>query len=440
MALKHPLKIAIFALLVIAIPRTGGAQSQGAAAAVAQQPCREGVTLGRWYPVEIASNKIFVFGRINGSRPLRFIIDTGAPSGFIDEDLVEALGFRRETSSRGAGSAGSSEVVLTRLEPPACQEVAGGVIGNERFGALKLSEISAVEGLRVEGLVGGDFFNRHVVDVDYRKRRIRMLPSSFAYRGNGISIPISIERGHIYTTASVENANGQRAEGKFMIDTGFRTALSFTGPFATTHHLTDRAPFIREATMGIGAGGESRAKIFRLRLLEIGSLHWNDLVATASLDEKGLLARSDLAGVVGGDLLRRYHLILDYPEQRLILEEYRPFDSRFEYDESGLFLVAEPPALKRVRVLRVIPGSPGQQAGLAEGDVLVSIGSRLVADTSLDRLRHMLCRDGITYRIVVSRDRQVVTAVLHTRQLFSMEGSADTLKDSLPAQPAEPAN
>src|SRR5216684_5866622 len=123
-------------LLVIAAVTCVAPHSFSRAAASAS--CSEEATLGRWYPIELASNKVFIAGSVGNSRLLRFILDTGAPSGFIDDSLVEELGFAKTNVSRGrGGAAGSQEIVLSRLEPTACQTAAGAVLPNEAFRALK---------------------------------------------------------------------------------------------------------------------------------------------------------------------------------------------------------------------------------------------------------------------------------------------------------------
>lgn len=407
-------------MLGLALP--GGAENRFPA--TGSQDCTDSATLGTWYPIEVASNKVFLEGNINGSRPLRFILDTGAPSGFVDDALVDELKLTPLRSARGTGSAGPGEVVVTRLKPSACQAAAGGVLPDANISALKLSQISSVEGLRVDGLVGGDFFSRHVVEVDYLQKKIRMLPPTFEYRGKGTIIPFSLEAGHIFVYATVQNASGQVIEGKFMIDTGFRTAISFTGPFAAQHHLIDSVPAIPQATMGIGAGGESRATIFRLPSLQLAGVQWRDIVATASLDRGGLLSRSDLAGVIGGDLLRRYRLILDYPHGRLILEPTRISNAPFEYDKSGIFLVTDPGEYRRVRVLRVLPGSPAEFSGLQANDVLLSIAGKRADVLGLDQVRKKLLVTGQTYWITVQRQGETFRRFLHTEVLLGNGGTA----------------
>jgi predicted aspartyl protease len=380
--------------------------------------CNETSTLGNWYPIEVASNKAFVIGRVGNSRSLRFIIDTGAPSAFIEESLIEELSFSKTAVSRGTGgAAGSQEVVLSRLEPTACQAAAGAVLPDESFRALNLRDISRVEGLRVDGLIGGDFFQRHVVEIDYARKRIRMLPSSFEYRG-GTSVPIKIEGGQIFTTARIVNPAGESIEAIFMIDTGFRTAISFSGPFAAKHDLTKSAPQIREATMGIGAGGETKATIFRLPALHIGDMRWNDVVATASLDRSGLLAREDFAGVIGGDLLRRYRVILDYPHSRIVLVPTPASRHSFEYDKSGLFLLADPPAYSSVRVLRVIQGSPADVAGIREGDLITSVSGKRPAALALEIFRQIFLTDHQAYSVTINRNGALLEKELRMRDLF----------------------
>ena len=75
-------------------------------------------------------------------------------------------------------------------------------------------------------------------------------------------------------------------------------------------------------------------------------------------------------GILGNPLLSRFILTLDYPRERLYLSPVPGYRSKFEYDRSGLVIIASGPNLTKFTVFDVIPNSPAARAGLRRGDEL----------------------------------------------------------------------
>lgn len=149
----------------------------------------------------------------------------------------------------------------------------------------------------------------------------------------------------------------------------------------------------------------------------MGALHLHDVVVTASHDEKGVFADPNLAGIIGGDVLRKFTVILDYPHKRVILEKTRNSASPFLYDGAGVFLVSGGPKYERIRILRVVPGSPADKAGLLKGDTIETVDGKPA--TVLDDVRALFLRQGVTYRLRISRDGKTFEKSLTTVDLLA---------------------
>jgi hypothetical protein len=373
-----------------------------------------------WYPVEIVSNKPLVQVRINDSKPHQFMLDTGSGAALIDPPLARSLGFKSASESKGFFGVGNAKSSLVLLKPTACQEVAGTRVADVHFLGFDLSLISSVEGVPIRGTVGSEFLEKSVVVIDYAHSRIRVLdPSSFEYHGDGIVLPVVIDR-QIFTTIRIHKRSGEVVEGKFYLDTGTRTALSLNSPFVRDNHLLDGETAIPLATLGVGMGGESLASVYRIQEIELGPLRLRDVVATASHDEKGVFADPKVAGIIGGELLRKFTVILDYSHQRVILEKTPQSDAPFGYDASGLFLLAAGAKLDRITILRVIAGSPAEAAGLKKDDVIVSVDSKPAH--KLETVRQLFRREGQTYALRIRRAGKTVSASIQTEDLLARAG------------------
>ena len=116
-------------------------------------------------------------------------------------------------------------------------------------------------------------------------------------------------------------------------------------------------------------------------------------------------------------LLSRFKVIVDYPRRRMILEPAANFADPFESDMSGLSVVPAPPEFTRLTVARVQDGSPGLDAGILPGDVLVAVVGVPAASIALGLLRDRLRREGVSLRLELQRGSETVDVTLKTRRL-----------------------
>ncbi len=63
-------------------------------------------------PMELDNNIIFLRVKVNGSRPLKFIFDTGASVSFINSQLLAELGLKTEGQAKATATGGNIEVGL----------------------------------------------------------------------------------------------------------------------------------------------------------------------------------------------------------------------------------------------------------------------------------------------------------------------------------------
>jgi C-terminal processing protease CtpA/Prc len=110
-------------------------------------------------------------------------------------------------------------------------------------------------------------------------------------------------------------------------------------------------------------------------------------------------------------------VIFDYSRERLILEPNPHFEEPFEHDMSGALLAADG-ADKTVKVMAVMPESPAAEAGLREGDAIVTIGGERTPDLSLELVKEMFRRPGETYELEVDRGGKAIRTTIVLRRLI----------------------
>lgn len=115
------------------------------------------------------------------SKPLNFIIDTGATVSVLSERaaaMEEAVGFIQKHRMRVFGAAGITEDVKTVLLP----KVALGNYTREKVNAavLNLEPINETAGFQQNGILGGNYLRHFRVVFDFQKAIVRLEPLEFA--------------------------------------------------------------------------------------------------------------------------------------------------------------------------------------------------------------------------------------------------------------------
>jgi hypothetical protein len=141
-------------------------------------------------PFELVTRHIIVQVKINNSRPLSFVLDTGDKVGIVDTDVAKELGLKLQGEVRIGGAGGDT------LPGSTVQEATWTMPGLEGFSqpirlAIPLRRMAARFGHDFDGIIGADFIKQFVVEVDYPARAIRLHDKdTFNYAGAGDSVPV----------------------------------------------------------------------------------------------------------------------------------------------------------------------------------------------------------------------------------------------------------
>jgi len=367
-------------------------------------------------PFELCDNMVLVPVRVNGSGPYSFLLDTGASASFLNLTLAEALGVGTRHQHDAKVGAGESSVTLGFAKDIALS-LPGVDLPAQNVAVVPLAGIEAAIGHRVGGIVGADLFKRFVVTVDYAGRVVTLDdPRTFAYSGKSEKIAIRLSGSRAFFRATVTPAGGEPIAAEFILDSGDDGTLTFHTPFVEKHKLRAAGQKL-VAHVSTGLSGESRNWRGRIGSIAFGGLVIDRPVATFSEASKGSEADGSYDGVLGGEILRRFRVTVDYSRRQMILEPNSAFADPYDFDMSGAALAARGPEFKTIGVKSVSVGSAAADAGLMPGDTIEGVDDSKAETLGLDRIRQMFRQDGSRHSLAVRRGTQLVNVTLAIHRL-----------------------
>ena len=366
-------------------------------------------------PIEISNNHVFV-KVCAGDVPLDFILDTGAGATFFDLNHAKQLGLKIGSGFTVRG-AGAGVVAGGRVEGGAVS-LAGTSIRQLVSSAIDLSNLPSREAHAMDGILGYDFISRFVVGIDYLKGELRLYDAdTFQYAGPGTTIPVTFFSNHPHINTEVRLADGTMIPARMIVDVGSAASLSLAKPFVDQNHLRERiGPTVRRRGGG-GVGGATWSDLGRVAGLRIGTIEIPRPTTTLYGDSAGVFSTPGTwVGNIGGEILRRFNVYLDYKHNRMILEPNSASNEAFESDMSGIGFVMDD-SLHTLIVDSVVPDSPASAAGLAPRDTIAAIDGRVANSLELRELRKRLRREGERVTFTIRRGGEPKTVVIVTRRL-----------------------
>ncbi|MEO6174060.1 MAG: PDZ domain-containing protein [Flavobacterium circumlabens] len=397
-------------------------------------------------PFKLINNLIFIPIKVNGVE-LNFLLDSG-----VEETILFSMEEKQEVSFnniekiklRGLGS----EEEIEGLKSTNNILETHGLKSTNHLVYIILDQnfnLSSHIGIPVNGIIGYKFFKNNLVEINYQKKKIIVHSNNEKVRDRlqkkFKSIPITIEKSKPYIQAKAVVVD-EDVTAKLLIDIGNSDAFWI---FENDKIRLPKKNF--PDFLGKGFSGDiegHRAKIPKFSIADFDFK--NSIVAFPdSTSIRNVKMVPGRIGSVGGEILKRFTVVLDYADQKLYLKKNSKFSEPFTYNKSGITVqhnglqwVQETVHLQTVQVatsmsdvnetlskndnfrykfllkpvyeiVNIRKFSAAEKCGLMKGDIIVSINKVVPYKFTLQQINALLkSEDDIWINLEVERNSLIL--------------------------------
>ena len=388
---------------------------------------------------------------LNGSK-LKFILDSGVSSPILfnitEEDSIQ-INKVSQITLKGLGEGEPIEALRSKENT---FKLGNAVSFNQMLYVVLDRDLnfSTSLGIEVHGIIGYDIFKDFVVDVNYSKRHLKLYDPKFYdysnHKKKSETLPLTLVGKKAFIDGSVTKDDDTEIPVKLLVDTGSSDALwlfhdAQKGLEIPQQHYDD--------FLGKGLNGSIFGKRTKLKGMRIGSFQLAEakVAFPYKASFKAIKNLGNRNGSVGGEVLKRFNIVFDYPGNKITLVKNSHFNDPFQYNLAGIALqhnglryisesiVNSSNVMKagnsnssfgnvqillqnttrlslvhEIVVSGIRAGSPAAEAGLKEGDVVLAVNGKRVHDYKLQEILHMLnARKGKRVRVLIERyDRDIL--------------------------------
>ncbi|MBN8666319.1 MAG: aspartyl protease family protein [Chitinophagales bacterium] len=329
---------------------------------------------------------------------LQFILDTGSGGISLDSSTVRKFNLVPEPSDRtvlGIGGIKKVGFLYNRKF-----RLPGLVVDSLNFHVNDYDILTSVYGEKIDGIVGYSFLSKYIVSINYDSLVIDVFSNGrFRYPKGGSLLEPSLR------TLPVQNArikDNIAAHSRFLFDIGAGLCLLLSREFVEDSSFLHRKRvlYVKEAE---GLGGSVDMHLTVTKEIKIGPYKFRNVPTFVFDDVNNLTSYPFLAGIIGNDLMRRFNIILNYSRREFYITPNKHYNDFFDYSYTGVELYFEK---EGVVLGDVAKGSPAEQAGLREGDIVIAINNNF--SQNLQQFKQELQHAGQKIKMVISREGQLL--------------------------------
>jgi hypothetical protein len=338
---------------------------------------------------------------------LNFILDTG--SGGISLDSATCSEFNIPTIRTDTSITGIAGVRKVHFVFNKSLKLPGITIDKLNFHINDYSVLSSVYGEKIDGIIGYSFFSRYIVKINFDSMQIEVYsPGKISYPGRGTLLH------PIFTSLPIQYLqikDKRKIPFNFYFDTGAGLCFLMSEQFAKDSAilLKKRKPLLTQAE---GMGGALKMRLTMVKEVKIGPYRFHSVPTYLYQDDNNITSYPFTGGLIGSEILRRFNLILNYPQHEIHLLPNSHFDDLFDYAYTGLGIYY---INGKIIVVDVIENSPAAKSGFKIDDEIISIGSNFSGN--IQQYKNLLQVPDQYHKIIIQRDNHLLELTMKAKSI-----------------------
>lgn len=288
---------------------------------------------------QLVNNLVIIPVEVNGV-PLSFLLDTGVDAtilfGVTESDTL-LIKKAKPIKIRGLGAgegvqAFKSDGNTFKVGDAKDEDHPIFLIFDESL------NFSTRMGVAIHGILGYEFFKNFIVKTDYVSQKVTFYnPEKYSKRKCGECEVLNLEfhNNKPYVEISMTNYKKVKEKITLLVDSGSSDALwLFEAPKA----FSEEEGYYFNDYLGLGFSGNIFGKRSKLDEIWVGSHHLEN-VKVAFPDKQaieGIQFYKNRDGSIGGDILKRFTVWVDYSAKTMTLRKNSKFNEPFYYNMAGL--------------------------------------------------------------------------------------------------------
>lgn len=291
-------------------------------------------------PFKLINNLIFIPVSINGEQ-LTFLLDTGVEQTILfsldDKDEVKLF----EVEKLKLRGLGSKEAIDSYKSSGNKVEIKDFVDYKHEIYVVLDQEFnfSSHVGIPVNGIIGSNFFRKHIVEINYDKKKVIVYNHNQKkvdkrLQENFVKNAITIEDEKPYCISNIKT-NEQTIPSKLLVDTGNSDAVW------VFLNKTDKIKLPEnniQDYLGRGFSGNVYGKRARMSSFEFGNkTFYNPLITFPdSTSLKSVNFVPNRVGSLGSEIISRFTIVFDYLNNAVYTKPSKRINDPFNFNMSGI--------------------------------------------------------------------------------------------------------
>ncbi len=290
-------------------------------------------------PIDIKNHIIMVPVKLNGE-PLTFILDTGVKEtmlfGAVDSTLL------RNVSSYSFQGLGINQGIKGLLSLNNVLVLGDSMLIDSNHDLYVITDstinLSKNIGIPIHGILGSNFFQNHIVRIDYIRKRLHVFKSLDDLDKDlrkYTAVKLDLVKDRPFVDINISSGGKLFEHSRMLVDLGNSDPLMIFPSTLKGYKILE--PYVYEY-LGQGFNGNIYGKRNRIEGVTLAEWNFKRLFVSypdsASYSSRRLIERR--VGSIGNQMMARFDVIFNYADSIMYLRKNKMYREPFNIDMSGL--------------------------------------------------------------------------------------------------------